>query len=105
LANQASGYAIVGVGAVVVLDSQGTVGDLRIGVTGAAAVAWRAQATEAALRGQRLDDRAVADAADLVDGGIEFLDDLHGSAEYRRRVTRGLTRRAILEAASRARQG
>jgi carbon-monoxide dehydrogenase medium subunit len=104
LANQASGYAIVGVGAVVVLDSQGTVGDLRIGVTGAAAVAWRAQATEAALRGQRLDDRAVADAADLVDGGIEFLDDLHGSAEYRRRVTRGLTLRAIVEAAGRARR-
>ena len=54
---------------------------------------------------RRLDDATVAAAADLVDGGIDFLDDLHGSAEYRRRVTRGLTRRAILEAAGRARQG
>jgi carbon-monoxide dehydrogenase medium subunit len=105
LANQASGYAIVGVGAVVVLSGQGAVGDIRVGVTGAAAVAWRAEATETALRGQRLDDGAVAAAADLVDGGIDFLDDLHGSAEYRRRVTRGLTRRAIIEAAGRARQG
>jgi len=105
LANQASGYAIVGVGAVVVLDAQGVVTDVRIGVTGAAAVAWRAEATETALRGQRLNNGAVAAAADLVDGGVEFLDDLHGSAEYRRRVTRGLTRRAILEAAGRARQG
>jgi CO/xanthine dehydrogenase FAD-binding subunit len=41
-------------------------------------------------------------AAALADDGIEPLDDLHGSAEYRRRVTRGLTRRAILEAAQRA---
>jgi carbon-monoxide dehydrogenase medium subunit len=105
LANQASGYAIVGVGAVVVLDGQGAVTDVRVGVTGAAAVAWRAEATETALRGQRLENGAIAAAADLVDGGIDFLDDLHGSAEYRRRVTRGLTRRAILEAAGRARQG
>jgi carbon-monoxide dehydrogenase medium subunit len=105
LANQASGYAIVGVGATVVLDGDGTCNDIRVGITGAAAVAWRAEETETALRGQRLENGTVAAAADLVDGGIEFLDDLHGSAEYRRRVTRGLTRRAILEAARRARQG
>jgi carbon-monoxide dehydrogenase medium subunit len=105
LANQASGYAIVGVGALVELDGDNACVDIRVGVTGAAAVAWRAEATETALRGQRLESEAVAAAADLVDGGIDFLDDLHGSAEYRRRVTRGLTRRAILEAAERARRG
>ena len=104
LANQASGYAIVGVGTVVVLDGQGAVADVRVGVTGAAAVAWRAEATEEALRGQRLDNGVIAAAADLVDGGIDFLDDLHGSAEYRRRVTRGLPGRALLEAAGRARK-
>src|SRR5215212_6685232 len=76
LANQASGYAIVGVGAVIVFDDQGTVADVRVGVTGAAAVAWRAEATETALRGQPVDESAVAAAADLVDGGIDFLDDL-----------------------------
>jgi aerobic carbon-monoxide dehydrogenase medium subunit len=90
---------------IVVADRDGACTDIRIGVTGTAAVAWRAEATEAALRGHRLETGAVAAAADLVDGGIDALDDLHGSAEYRRRVTRGLTRRAILEAAGRARQG
>ena len=104
LANQASGYAIVGVGTVIVLHDQGAVADVRVGVTGAAAVAWRAEATETALQGQRLQNDVIAAAADLVDGGIDYLDDLHGSAEYRRRVTRGLTRRAIVEAAGRARQ-
>jgi carbon-monoxide dehydrogenase medium subunit len=104
LTNQASGYAIVGVGAIVILDDSGACAELRVGVTGTAAVAWRAEATEAALRGQKLEAGAVAAAADQVDGGIDALDDLHGSAEYRRRVTRGLTRRAILEAAERAQQ-
>lgn len=102
LANQASGYAIVGVGALIVLDDNGACADIRIGVTGAAAVAWRAGAVEAALRGQTLDAETVETAAMLVDGGADVLDDLHGSAEYRRRVTRGLTRRAILEAVDRA---
>ncbi len=104
LANQASGYAIVGVGAIVIVDGDACK-DIRVGVTGTAAVAWRAAATEAALRGRSLEQDAVVAAANLVDEGIEALDDLHGSAEYRRRVTRGFTRRAILEAAERARRG
>jgi aerobic carbon-monoxide dehydrogenase medium subunit len=102
LANQASGYAIVGVAALVVRDEEGICADVRVGVTGASAVAWRAEATEAALRGQALDDLGVTAAAALVDDEIEMLEDLHGSAEYRRIVSRGLTRRALLEAGSRA---
>jgi carbon-monoxide dehydrogenase medium subunit len=104
LANQASGYAIVGVAALLALDGDGAVADVRVGVTGTAAVPWRAAATESALRGARPEEAAAAKAAALVDEGIEALDDLHGSAEYRRRVTRGLTQRALLEAAARARQ-
>lgn len=104
LANQASGYALVGVGALVVLDGDGACADIRVGVTGAAAVAWRASAVEAALREQKPDAERVATAAAGLMDGIEPLDDLHGSAEYRRRVTEGLTRRAILQAADRAAQ-
>ena len=102
LANQASGYAIVGVAALIVLDANGACADVRVGITGTAAVAWRAESTEAALRGQPLDADRAAAAAALATDGIEPLDDLHGSAEYRRRVTQGLTQRAILEAAGRA---
>lgn len=101
LANQASGYAIVGVGALVVLDDD-VCSDIRIGVTGAAAVAWRASAAESALRGTKLAVDAVGVASSRVMDGVEPLDDLHGSAEYRRRVTQGLTRRAILQATERA---
>lgn len=101
LANQASGYALVGVGVLVVLDN-GVCSDIRIGITGAAPVAWRARAVESALRGRTLDANAVNSAAAAAIDGVELLDDLHGSAEYRRRVTQGLTRRAILQAAERA---
>jgi carbon-monoxide dehydrogenase medium subunit len=102
LANQASGYALVGVAAVVVLAESGAAAEVRAGVTGTAAVPWRAYDVEAALAGQSLDEARIAEAAQLVDRDIEPLDDLHGSAAYRRRVTRGLTVRAIREAAARA---
>ena len=67
-----------------------------------AAVPWRAHGVEAALVGQELDDERVSAAAQLVDRDIEPLDDLHASAAYRRRVTRGLTQRAVHEAVARA---
>lgn len=101
LANQASGYAIVGVAAMVDVDASGHMCYVSIGVTGASAVPWRAKAAEAALFGQASRAAAIAEAA-LVDSEVEFLDDLHGSAEYRRRVTRGLIQRAVSEAAARA---
>lgn len=99
LANQASGYAIVGVAVLLVVGPDGAISDARIGGTGMAAVPWRASEAEQALNGASADDNAaITKAASLVDLDVEALDDLHGSAEYRRRVARGLTRRAIQEA-------
>ena len=102
LANQASGYALVGVAAVVVLDVAGRCAEARVGVTGAVASGRRAGATEALLRGAALDETAIASAAARVGDGLDLLDDLHASAEYRRRVLVGLTRRAVTSAAERA---
>ncbi|MFN8592888.1 MAG: xanthine dehydrogenase family protein subunit M [Thermomicrobiales bacterium] len=101
LANQASGYAIVGVAALLDRDDEGRCRDVRIGITGVAAVAWRAEAAEAALRGQPLNPETIAAAATQADSGVEMLDDLHGSAAYRQRVCRGLTRRALAAALER----
>ena len=103
LANQASGYAIVGVAAVVTLDGEGRCAAARVGVTGAGPTARRATAVEERLRGGPLDEAAIRAAADLAGEGLEPLDDLHASAEYRVGVTRGLTRRALLMAVERAR--
>ncbi|MDQ2653916.1 MAG: xanthine dehydrogenase family protein subunit M [Chloroflexota bacterium] len=99
LANQASGYAIVGVAVLLVVGEDGKISEARIGGTGMAAVPWRAVEAEQALIGAPADDdSAITAAANLIDLDIEALDDLHGSAEYRRRVARGLARRAIQEA-------
>ena len=99
LANQASGYAIVGIAVLLTLNADGAIAGARIGGTGMAAVPWRALEAEQRLVGAAAeDDAAITAAASLIDLDIEALDDLHGSAEYRRRVARGLTRRAIQEA-------
>jgi carbon-monoxide dehydrogenase medium subunit len=102
LANQASGYAVVGVAALVSLDGDGAISDVRIGITGTAPAAFRAEAAEAALRGQRPDEATIRAAAELAGAGVDPLSDLHASADYRLHVTRGLTRRALQTAVQRA---
>jgi carbon-monoxide dehydrogenase medium subunit len=102
LANQASGYATVGVAAVISLDAGGTCGKARVGITGVAAVASRATGVEAALEGYALGDEVIAAAARHAVDGLDLLSDVHASADYRRRVTIGLTRRALSRALERA---
>jgi len=102
LANQASGYATVGVAAVVQVGADGRCERIRVGITGTGASAVRATAVEAALAGSPLVEATVRAAAEHAGEGIDVLDDLHASADYRLRVTRGMTVRAILTAASRA---
>lgn len=105
LANQASGYATVGVAAVVTLGADGTCQSARIGITGAVPSAVRASATEQALQGKTLDEATVRAACDLAADGLDLMDDLHASADYRAQVTRGLARRAVTTALGRARAG
>lgn len=100
LANPASGYASAGVAAVVAKDASGTVTDIRIGITGASEMAYRATAVEDALRGQALTEDAVKGAAASAVEGRDLLSDVQASAEYRAKVVPNLVRRAILTAAS-----
>jgi carbon-monoxide dehydrogenase medium subunit len=98
LANQASGYATVGVAAVLTIGSDGKCSKARVGITGAAAVASRARGVDAALEGYALSDDVIAAAASHAADGLDLLSDIHASTEYRRRVTIGLTRRALSNA-------
>jgi carbon-monoxide dehydrogenase medium subunit len=103
MANPASGYAIVGVAAVVETAGDGTLSDLRVGITGAGDVAYRATAVEGALRGSTPDEATVKAAAEHAVDGVEVLGDVHAPVEYRGQVARNLTRRAILTASRHAR--
>lgn len=98
LANQASGYATVGVAAVITRNPDGTCRTARVGITGAAAVAIRARAVEEALEGKPLDEATITSAASFASPVLDALDDVHASSAYRTRVTVGLTKRALLRA-------
>ena len=101
--NKASHYAIVGVAAVVTLDSDGRCQRAHIGLTGVAHKPLRASAAEGALVHKALDDGTIAEAAELAVDGIKALSDIHASAEFRLHLTKVNTRRALLSALSRAR--
>ena len=101
-AHPASGFAITGVAAVVTVKADGSVERAAIGVTGAAAAAYRAKAAEKALAGTNGDAKAIAAAAAKATAGITALSDLAASSEYRKHLVTVYAKRAIERALSRA---
>ena len=101
LAQAASGYAIVGVAAVVAR-SGGTISDIRVGVTGLHEHAFRADTVESALKGTDGSAETIAAAATHVNDDVEPLSDIHADAEYRSAMAVVYARRAIETALSRA---
>jgi carbon-monoxide dehydrogenase medium subunit len=91
--NPASHYAITGVS--VALQGNGAVASARIGITGAADVAFRSSGAEAALAGKSLSAETIAAAADAAYDGRDLLGDIHASAEYRSALIKVMTRRAL----------
>ena len=98
----ASHYALTGICAVVSLQG-GNIASARIGVTGVGPKAYRPTAVEEALVGKPAQEDAVKSAVQTVADGVDVQGDIHASPEYRAHLARVLTRRAVLEAASRAR--
>jgi carbon-monoxide dehydrogenase medium subunit len=96
-------FAIAAVAALVTLD-KGVCKEARISLGGVAGTPVRATAAEAALRGQRLDEGVVRQAADRAKDDADPSGDVHGSADYRRHLITVLARRAITRAAERAAQ-
>jgi aerobic carbon-monoxide dehydrogenase medium subunit len=102
----ASGFAIVGVAANILLGKGGkSIEQAAIGITGLAAKAFRAEAVERALAGKTISEKTIEDASRNAAQGIEPLSDLHASGEYRREMARVFTRRAIARAIEAARGG
>lgn len=91
----ASGYAVVGVAAVVGTGEDGTVNFARIGVTGASDTAYRAEEVEQALLGKKLTEEVIREAAALVAEGREMNEDLFASGDYRRHLLQVYTARAL----------
>lgn len=97
----ASGFAVVGVAAVVSLSSEGKCEKVRLGITGVASKAYRAKEVEAALTGQTPDDQALRQVAQRATVGITPTRDIFASADYRAHLAQVYTIRALHKAVSR----
>ncbi|MGE0821662.1 MAG: xanthine dehydrogenase family protein subunit M [Candidatus Binatia bacterium] len=98
----ASGFAVVGVAALVTLDAQGRCTIVRIGVTGAATKAFRARDTETALTGKKPDEATLKQAAVQATNDVETSGDIFASSDYRAHLARVYTKRALAQAVARA---
>lgn len=102
LEQPASGYAMVGVAAVVVRGGPGgPIVFCRVGVTGVGDHAYRATGVEQALAGSDGSADAIAGAASHATDGVTVNSDIHADAEYRAAMAAVYTRRAIEAALAR----
>jgi len=101
LRQQASGFALAGVGAVVRMEN-GRCAEARLAVTGVGFVPFAAAQAAERLVGTSLTDREVAQAADLVLEGVDVQDDQYASATYRARMCRALAADALAAARAEA---
>jgi carbon-monoxide dehydrogenase medium subunit len=102
MARRAGDYALVGVAALLTLDDSGRCQRARVALCGVGPTPIRAREAEQALVGQAPAGPPLDGAADRAAASTRPASDLHGSAEFRRKLARYFTRQAIALAAQRA---
>ncbi len=98
-------YALVGVGCVLELDSDGRAQFLRLAACGITDRPVRLSAVEAALNGTLLAKADLDAAVGASAPAVALLDDMNTSASLRRRILGALIRRLVKTAAARAQPG
>ena len=88
-------YAAAAVACQLNIDSTGTIQDIGIGLTNVGSIPIRASSTEELLKGKNPNDNMIEEAGRLSASDSEPMDDLRGSAEYKRALVDELTQRAI----------
>jgi carbon-monoxide dehydrogenase medium subunit len=91
-------WAMVAVSALVKKAGDGTIEDVRVGLTHMGSVPLRATAVEDALRGKSAE--SIAEASELAAEGTEPPADLNASQDYKRHLARVLCKRALTAASS-----
>ena len=95
-------YATAGVAVNITLDDSGTCTEAGIGLTNVNPTPLKAERSEQALIGTKLDDAAIENAAQYASEDCNPSDDLRGSVDYKRRIVKVLTKRMIIKAMERA---
>lgn len=91
-------FAVVGVAAMVATDDQNRVADVRLAFSGVGSTPVRAHEAEALLRDEIAGPQVFGEALAKASQSLEPPSDLHGSADYRRRLARVLGERALTSA-------
>jgi carbon-monoxide dehydrogenase medium subunit len=103
LEQPASGYAMVGVAAVVIVNDHDGIASANVALTGVGDHPYRASAVESALAGSDGSKASIAAAAAHATDGVEVNSDIHADREYRTAMAAVYTRRAIESALARLR--
>jgi len=102
MARRAGDFALAGVAALITLDASGRCERARIALCGVGPTPIRARGAETALLGATPAGAALDEAASRAAAATSPPSDLHGSADFRRKLARHFTREAIAMAAERA---
>jgi carbon-monoxide dehydrogenase medium subunit len=98
-------YATAGVAVQITLDASGGCSMAGIGLTNVGFTPLKASKTEAFLKGKALDGATIKQASEMAGSESQPVDDIRGSAEYKRDLVRVLTARALNRAISQAKGG
>jgi carbon-monoxide dehydrogenase medium subunit len=98
-------FATAGVAAQITLDSAGICRRAGVGLTNVGLTPIKAKQAEGFLVGKTLDDANIKQAAVLAASDSQPMDDIRGSAEYKRDLVRVLAARALSRALNRAKGG
>jgi len=98
----AGDFAIASAAAQVALDQSGVCRAAGVGITGAAAVPQKAGAVESLLLGKKITADLIDQAGLLVQQGADPVEDMRGSAAYKKKAVGAMVKRALKEALRRA---
>jgi len=98
-------FATAGVAVQITLDDAGACKRAGIGLTNVGFTPIKAKQTEAFLTGKKLDEATIQQAGEMAASESQPMDDIRGSADYKRDLVRVLTTRALKRALDRANGG
>jgi carbon-monoxide dehydrogenase medium subunit len=98
----AGDFAIASAAVQLGLDNSGVCSAIGVGVAGAHSVPTKGVGVEALLRGKKIIPELIEQAGRLIQQGADPIEDMRGSAAYKKKALGAILRRAISEALRRA---
>jgi aerobic carbon-monoxide dehydrogenase medium subunit len=98
----AGDFAIASAAVQMRLDSDGVCRSIGVGVTGGASVPQKAFSVETLLSGKKITPEIINEAAHIVQEDADPIEDLRGSAAYKKKALAAILKRALRDAVQKA---